>query len=1119
MTMAVRKYNPGFLTDEELMASFCVRQAEFDSMVEMLRECTGPSNPHQIVIGPRGSGKTSLLLRVAAEVRRDPDLSSRFLPVVFAEESYEVSNVGEFWLEALSRLADQAPAPDDAPDLHRTLEDLRTIQDDQTLGDRCLAALLDFSDRENKRLVLMVENLNMMFRDMSDRDAGWRLRKILQTEPRIILLASATSRFDEIDHPDHALYDLFRVRALQPLDTEECAVLWATVSGKPPPPDRLRSIEILTGGSPRFVAIVAHFSARLSFRQLMHDLLDLVDDLTEYFKRHIESFPAQERRVYLALATLWKPATTREIAEGARIETSKCSAQLTRLTERGVVKVTGGGARRKQYYLAERLYNIYYLLRRNRGPHSQIEALIHFMESFYSQSEMRDIGRQIARETASLDPEMQSFHWTALARLVERPVLASHREELLALVQDHSAELVAAKSLIDRAAELGDQDRPEEELTLLNEVVHRFRGSRTPALLQLVARALVAKGSTLTQMHHGEEALVVFDQVVDQFEGSDTPLILYQIAKSLTGKGLTLRDLRRAEEALPVFDEVVRRFGKGQRPAFPDQVAIALLSKGHALSDLQCAEEALSAYDEVVCQFGQSDVANAPLMVAMALACKGDILDQLTRVEEALDTYDEVVCRFDPSDSRALSDQIAIALVQKGALLSRVNRPKEALYALDQAIGRFGEGEELAPPDLIARALVGKGSTLGEIGQLEEGLWALEEVVRRFGHSEAPATLFWVAQALVNKGMTLGELERPMEELVVYDEVVQRFGGSEAPGLLEPVAAALCNKGVTLSKLTRDEEALVVFDEVVRRFQDSESPALLASVGKALANKGVTLGRLARTEEELATYDEVILRFGEHKTPYALELAARALLYKGVTLGELLRTEEELAAYDEVVQRLEGSKSPTLLETLARALLIKASQLRDLNRTEEALAACAEVVRRFGDNPSPSLRELTEDALIEQARIEQECQHYEAADRTASRVIDERCTKSTENLWRGYLIRAKATLAIGDSTRCERDIEAILAILPQLDSLPWQILVGFLEFTIVLGPERMKEIIDASPASKVLLPLVTALEQEVGREPRVALEVAEVAQDIRKDLAKLRDARGEEKNSISRPST
>ena len=34
-----RKYNPGFLTDDELAASFCIRTNEFESMVEMLRDC------------------------------------------------------------------------------------------------------------------------------------------------------------------------------------------------------------------------------------------------------------------------------------------------------------------------------------------------------------------------------------------------------------------------------------------------------------------------------------------------------------------------------------------------------------------------------------------------------------------------------------------------------------------------------------------------------------------------------------------------------------------------------------------------------------------------------------------------------------------------------------------------------------------------------------------------------------------------------------------------------------------------------------------------------------------------------------------------------------------------
>ena len=106
-------------------------------------------------------------------------------------------------------------------------------------------------------------------------------------------------------------------------------------------PETIRSLEILTGGSPRLLTIVARFGAGLSFRELMADLLNLVDDHTEYFKGHIESLPAQERRVYLALADLWKPATTKEIADRARLETSKCSAQLARLIERGVCSGRG----------------------------------------------------------------------------------------------------------------------------------------------------------------------------------------------------------------------------------------------------------------------------------------------------------------------------------------------------------------------------------------------------------------------------------------------------------------------------------------------------------------------------------------------------------------------------------------------------------------------------------------------------------------------------------------------------------------------------------------------------------------------------------------------------------
>ena len=173
----------------------------------------------------------------------------------------------------------------------------------------------------------------------------------------------------------------------------------------------------------------------------MTDLFDLVDDHTGYFKSHLDALPPQERRVYLALAKLWIPATTREIAAEARLNTNACSAQLARLGERGVVQVIGGSARRKQYYLTERLYNIYYLLRRHREPDRLVEALIHFMESFYSPDELREIAEyECARPVDVIDSLMWPLYESTLAQLLESPVLAPYRENLAALKPERRRE-------------------------------------------------------------------------------------------------------------------------------------------------------------------------------------------------------------------------------------------------------------------------------------------------------------------------------------------------------------------------------------------------------------------------------------------------------------------------------------------------------------------------------------------------------------------------------------------------------------------------------------------------------------------------------------------------------
>ena len=721
MATTVRKYNPGFLTDDELVASFCVRTHEFDSMIEMLRECTGSANPHRIVIGPRGSGKTLLLLRLAVELHRDADLASRFFPITFAEESYEVATAGEFWLEALSRLAAQASNRHDAEALRRSWADLCMLRDDRALGDRCLGALMDFADCAGKRLVLLVENLNMMFADMADPDeAGWRLRKVLQTEPRIVLVASATSRFDAIDKPDKALYDLFRILTLRPLDTNECATLWESVSGQRRAPDTIRALRILTGGSPRLLTILARFGAGLSFRDLMEDLLQLVDDHTEYFKSHLETLPAQERRVYLALADLWKPATAREIADRARLDTSKCSAQLARLADRGAIEVVGGAPRRKLYYLTERLYNIYYLMRRAHGSEPLVEALVRFMASNYAPAELKDIGLGIAREAGELDTATRLLHRTAFKQLV----------------------------------------------------------------------------------------------------------------------------------ALPAYDEALRR-------------------------------------------------------------------------------HEEV---HPASDSES-----------------------------------------------VAKALAGKGALLGiELGRTAEALAVYEEVVRRFGTSEEPAILPTVDLAFFAKGVLLSILNRPAETLAAWDDVIRRLERREAPGDLELFSAALDGRGTALLRLQRLEEALAAWDDVVHRFDASDVPAL---------------------------------------------------------------------------------------------------------------------------------REVVGSALLQSADVELGLQRYGQAVVTAGRALERFATESPEERCRCHLIRAKAMLASGDRTAGEQDVAAMLAIFPDLIIPQREILDGLKRVSVAVGMQRMRELIVASPAAELLLPLTTALERELGIKPRVAREVAEVAEDIRRDFLKLREGR------------
>ena len=586
----IRKFNPGtFQSDDEVVRQFVVRQRELDLVFEVIRGNTdSPSCQHVLIVGSRGRGKTMLLARVAAELRTDNALSDRLFPVRFMEESQEIATLADFWLEALFHLAhaNATGNPEFSRDLLATHADLTARWRDTNIEECARAALLDAADRLDRKVVLMVENLQGLCNDLDD-DFGWQLRQTLQSEPRLMLLATATSRFRGLDDANQPFFELFRIVDLEPLDTDACRRLWNMVSDDKQTNREIKPLRILTGGSPRLLVIVATFARHRSLRQLLEELVTLVDDHTEYFRSHLEVLAKTERRVYLAVIDLWQSSSAHEIAARARMDIRTVSALIARLVDRGAVVVEGTG-RKRNYAAAERLYSIYYKLRRERDEAGLVRNLIQFMTVFYHSD------------------ELAGMVGTWRAEAAQSPPIREGLERALAASDTLAIQMEFAQALHNKAVMHHARGEHEAELAALDDLVARFGTIDTLELQVPVSRALLIKGIKHGQRGESEAALAAYDDLVTRFGDSNAPELQVQVSKALLHKGARQIESGLAEEALSTCDELDRRFTAVTENE-PSPVSSwrwqAKWMRTHALLVLNERPAALSVFQSVCAMF------------------------------------------------------------------------------------------------------------------------------------------------------------------------------------------------------------------------------------------------------------------------------------------------------------------------------------------------------------------------------------------------------------------------------------------------------------------------------------------------------------------------------------
>ena len=886
----VRKFNPGTLqSDEEVRRQFVVRQPTLDVVLEVLRgNVDSPSCQHVLIVAPRGRGKTMLLARTAAELRSGSTLSERLLPVRFMEESQEIFTLADFWLEALFHLARESRQCDSelARELQEAHTELASGWRGDDLAERASATVLEASDRLCRKLVLMVENLQALCESVDD-NFGWKLRRVLQSEPQIILLATATSRFKGLDDAREPFFELFRILRLGPLDTGECRRLWRAVSGDEADGREIRPLEILTGGDPRLLVIVAGFARHGSLRQLMEELVTLIDDHTEYFRAHLEGFAKTERRVYLAVIDLWQASSTGEIAARARMDVRPVSTLLGRLVERGAVVVEGSG-RKRRYAAAQRLYSIYYRLRRERDEAAVVRNLIQFMAVFYTEDELADMSVVLKAE-ALLWPVLREAFRRALAEAPEvRDAFSADMWRGLVGLSGgiETPDDEEAEQLLEKIQAANDEGAFERIIRIADQYLTGGNGASSRVRASVVARMLNAKGSAYARLDRPEAAAAAWDQLIERFGASDAPEIRVSVAKAWTNKAVVLEQLGEHAAAVVASDETVARFSDSDAPEIQGTVATALAIKAAALEGLGDVEAATAAFDEVLERFGTSDASEVRQPVAQALLSKVFASEPLGDAQATIAASDALIKRFDASASPEVQFPVAMAWVNKASALGRLGKTDVAVRICDEVVERFGLGD---PPEVqlpVAMALNCKASLHLQTGDTAEALAAWDRISEHFGDSKAPELSAQVACASLSKGLARGQPGELGEVMTVYDEAVECFGASVAAQLRLPMATLLADIGILQEQSGEPDAAIATCDGAIERFGGADMPELRLATVLFFALKAKMQAQTGRAEEALRTCDELERRLGtladnEKAEPQWLMgwIRTRALLY------------------------------------------------------------------------------------------------------------------------------------------------------------------------------------------------------------------------------------------------
>jgi TPR repeat protein len=473
-------YNPHEQTEQELLDGFVIREKEFKTIFQEIQKNKMQTPPqHYIIYGVRGNGKTSLLLKLFYEVRRDEDLNKWLIPIIFKEEQYNIRTLFKLWENIAEHLEDDHKEFAGLPDK------MEQLGDSDDYEEKCFEVLQAALEGNGKKIVLLFDNFGDFLNKLKDREHQ-RLREVLITCSDIRIVGASTFVDETTYDYGKPFFDFFKPVYLKGLNKEDTIKLLLKLNEKATSgdvkqiiennPGRIEALRRLTSGIPRTIVLLYQIFVDNANGSSFKDLDSLLDKVTPLYKARMDDLSPQQQEITDIIAKNWDAISVNEIVPKAKMPSNAVSAQLKQLEKNRIIEKKETSTKNNLYQISERFFNIWYLMRYSRRKDKcKVRWLVNFLEIWCDKKELRVRAKNhIEGLKNGKLYDKYAYHLSeAYAQMVRSPkmqheIIVSTREYLKSVGSDYLNELSDSNiELNEEAQEYYKKDKPELALAKL----------------------------------------------------------------------------------------------------------------------------------------------------------------------------------------------------------------------------------------------------------------------------------------------------------------------------------------------------------------------------------------------------------------------------------------------------------------------------------------------------------------------------------------------------------------------------------------------------------------------------------------------------------------------------